>query len=69
MKIYRLTIFVILALLSVSVLSGCGTKKRVLVIDCPNEKPAEYNKEGFKKEKERKKILNRTNKIRSKERK
>lgn len=57
------------ALILIPAFSGCGSKKRVLVIDCPSEKPSEYNKEGFKNEKERKKTLDRRNKNRSKERK
>ena len=68
MKILRIIIISLSALVLIPSLSGCGSKKRVLVIDCPSEKPSEYNKEGFKNEKEREKALDKRNKNRDKER-
>ena len=69
MKFSRIIILILSGFIVVPVFSGCGSKKRVLLIDCPSEKPSEYNKEGFKNEKERAKTLERINKSRGKERK
>ncbi len=63
---------IIAALFAVFIaLNGCsvGSKSRALVVDCPNEKPAEINKSGLKNEMEREKTLDKINARRDKERK
>jgi hypothetical protein len=68
MKIIRFILLLAIALLFIVPFSGCATKKRVLVIECPTYKPSELNKEGFKTENKRRKSLDKENRNRQKER-